>query len=172
MPLFAEGLTAEINLASRTGNNCAGNGKVWSVGACGVVRGMTLNPGHLSVTCTQPACSTMAFLQLGHCFAPHSQSALCNYTGKGFGPSGSSCLHWSWSIPAFHLLFCFQTIQVQGQGQGSPGTALSWAGFGDSQVARGSDAPCCVQMGLERRGGSQSANTVSRGPSGFTVVPL
>lgn len=145
---------------------------MWSVGACGVVRGMTLNPGRLSVTCTQPACSTMAFLQLGHCFAPHSQSALCNYTGKGFGPSGSSCLHWSWSIPAFHLLFCFQTIQVQGQGQGSPGTALSWAGFGDSQVARGSDAPCCVQMGLERRAGSQSANTVSRGPSGFTVVPL
>ena len=29
LPLFAERLTAEINLAPRTGNNHAGNGKVW-----------------------------------------------------------------------------------------------------------------------------------------------
>lgn len=64
----------------------------------------------------------MAFPQLGHCFAPHSQSALSNHTGKGFRPSGSSCLHWSRSIPAFRLQSCLQTIQVQGQG--SPGTAL------------------------------------------------
>lgn len=99
-------------------------GRCGNVGACRVVRGMTLNPGHLSVTCIQPAWSTMAFPQLGHCFGPHSQFSLRNYTGKGLGPSRSACLRWSRSIPAFRLQSCLQTIHVQGQGEGSPDTAL------------------------------------------------
>lgn len=39
-PLFAEGLTAEINLIPRTGNNHAGNGKAWK---CWSLRGSPRN---------------------------------------------------------------------------------------------------------------------------------
>lgn len=79
-------------------------GRCGSVGVCRVAWGMTLNLGHLSVTCVQTAWNRAAFLQLDHCFGTHSQFIL--YTaGKGFGPSGILCLHWCGSAP----MFCLQS---------------------------------------------------------------
>lgn len=86
-------------------------GRCGSVGAYRVVWGMTLNLGHFSVTCIQPAWNREAFLQLDHCFGTHSQFIL--YTaGKGFGPPGTLCLHWCGSAPVFCLQSWFPVVNT------------------------------------------------------------